>query len=140
MSNPEQLFHIGIKAILKNSEGKYLCVKSHKGYFDLPGGRINQTSNLIETLQRELIEEAGITPDKYTISELQIPLWTNRILDFYPEKPKLFLVVIPCEYGWCDDEITLSEEHVSYSWESARDLYEKVDILQTIEFENIFSL
>lgn len=58
---------VGVKAILKNKEGKYLLVKrSNKKYpevgaiWDIPGGRIEKGSKLMDNLRREILEEVGL--------------------------------------------------------------------------------
>lgn len=66
----EDCFHLGIKALIRNSEGKLLLLKvnpaqlrNHEGdpYWDLSGGRIHRGSTIEETLRREVAEETGIT-------------------------------------------------------------------------------
>lgn len=58
---------VGVKILLKNSDGKYLLVRRNpKKYpevgpkWDLPGGRINPGTTLMENLQREIKEEVGL--------------------------------------------------------------------------------
>ncbi|GEM_PF-858839 len=58
---------VGVKAILKNTDGKYLLVKrSDEKYpeigakWDIPGGRIEKGSSLMENLKREIKEEVGL--------------------------------------------------------------------------------
>ena len=58
---------VGVKILLKNSEGKYLLVRRNpKKYpevgpkWDIVGGRINAGTSLIENLKREIKEEVGL--------------------------------------------------------------------------------
>ena len=58
---------VGVKALLKNKEGKYLLLRRNpKKYpevgpkWDIIGGRINPGSPLLENLKREIKEEAGL--------------------------------------------------------------------------------
>src|SRR5882762_9709741 len=58
---------VGVKALLKNKEGKYLLVRRNpKKYpevgpkWDIVGGRINIGSPLIDNLKREIKEEVGL--------------------------------------------------------------------------------
>lgn len=58
---------VGVKALLKNNEEKYLLVRRNpKKYpevgpkWDIPGGRIEVGSTLIENLKREVKEETGL--------------------------------------------------------------------------------
>lgn len=57
----EQIFHVGVKALIRNKEGKFLITKE-RSYerWDLPGGRIGNGESIKETLARELKEELGI--------------------------------------------------------------------------------
>ena len=66
----EDLFQLGIKALIVNSEGHILLLKVNKEmlkgfsgdpYWDIPGGRIHRGSTIEETLKREVKEETGIT-------------------------------------------------------------------------------
>jgi len=59
---------VGVKAILENDEGQILLLKrSPEKYpqvqkiWDIPGGRINTGSTLLENLKREINEETGFT-------------------------------------------------------------------------------
>ncbi len=135
--SPEQLFEIGIKCIMRNRDGLYLCLKSSEWYYDLPGGRIAEGENIIETLKNELSEEAGITWDNIEITSEWKILWTDKYIKSHPALPRLLLLVYICKLRQ-EASIQLSHEHVDYSWETARDLYEKVTILHSIPFENIF--
>lgn len=58
---------VGVKALLKNSEGKFLLIRrSPEKYpevgarWDIVGGRIEPGSPLLENLKREIKEEVGL--------------------------------------------------------------------------------
>jgi ADP-ribose pyrophosphatase YjhB (NUDIX family) len=58
---------VGVKALLKNKEGKYLLLKKSKkkypsmrGWWDMPGGRIDPGTSLFENLKREIKEETNL--------------------------------------------------------------------------------
>jgi ADP-ribose pyrophosphatase YjhB (NUDIX family) len=58
---------VGVKILLKNSEGKYLLVRRNpKKYpevgakWDIVGGRIEPGTTLLENLKREIKEEVGL--------------------------------------------------------------------------------
>ncbi len=56
----EQKFHIGVKALIKDADGRILVSKApNVGYWDLPGGRIEEGEGIGEALSRELREELG---------------------------------------------------------------------------------
>jgi ADP-ribose pyrophosphatase YjhB (NUDIX family) len=58
---------VGVKAFLKNTDGKYLLLhrssekyKGTKGSWDIVGGRIDPGSPLMENLKREVAEETQL--------------------------------------------------------------------------------
>ena len=55
----EQLFQIGIKAIIRNDENQILLLEN-KDYWDIPGGRMDQGEDIEAALLRELNEEIGV--------------------------------------------------------------------------------
>jgi 8-oxo-dGTP pyrophosphatase MutT (NUDIX family) len=134
----EQLFHIGVKWLIRNKDWLYLCVKSSQWFFDIPGGRISENEDWEFTLFRELREELCVPSDAYIVSSEPIPLHTNRFTQKEPRSVKLFILIYHCELK-DDISILLNEENTDYSWETARDLYEKVDILQSVPLETLFT-
>lgn len=61
------ILQVGVKILLKNKEGKFLLLlRNPKKYpevgpkWDLPGGRIEVGSRLIDNLKREIKEEVGL--------------------------------------------------------------------------------
>ena len=58
---------VGVKVFLRNKEGKFLIMKRNpekyvgvKGEWDIPGGRIDPGSKLIDNLRREVKEETQL--------------------------------------------------------------------------------
>lgn len=88
----EQIFQIGVKALVRNAEGAILIVghRSTHGarlHVDLPGGRMEAGETFADTLRRELQEELSITVFEQkelvgvvqanisiTVGETQVPL------------------------------------------------------------------
>lgn len=61
------ILQVGVKIFLRNPEGKYLLLRRNtekyagiKGEWDIPGGRINPGSLLMENLRREVKEETQL--------------------------------------------------------------------------------
>lgn len=61
------ILQVGVKALLRNREGKYLLLKRAPskskgidGTWDIVGGRIEVGTNLIDNLQREIREETNL--------------------------------------------------------------------------------
>lgn len=61
------ILEVGVKALIQNSEGKYLILKRAKPYigqkickWDIPGGRIITREPLLKALKREIREETNL--------------------------------------------------------------------------------
>src|SRR5262245_45148068 len=114
----EDLFHLGIKGLLRNSNGEVLLLRVNPAmlqnkindYWDLPGGRIQKGSSVLETLQREVTEETGITnfsepkPIGMVMANIRIPVGENDTVG-------LILSVYECMIS-DNPEVKISEEHV----------------------------
>jgi len=66
MSDPI-ILQVGVKALLKNQDGKYLLVKRNPekypevgAIWDIVGGRINPGGTLLDNLKREVKEEVNL--------------------------------------------------------------------------------
>ncbi len=66
----EETRHLGVYGIIIN-DNKILLVKkargAYTGKYDLPGGSIEHGEKPVETLKRELMEEAGVDIKKYKL-------------------------------------------------------------------------
>lgn len=109
---------VGVKILLKNSEGKYLLLRRAKEKYpdvkdgwDIPGGRINIDSDLLENLKREVLEETGLV----LVGELRL-VAAQDIMK--PDKHVVRLTYV----GEGDGEIILSDEHDAFDWFSIEDL------------------
>lgn len=109
---------VGVKVLLKNKDGKYLILqRSEEKYpgvgakWDIPGGRIDPGTSLLENLKREVMEETGleITGEPKLITAQDI-LKTDKH------------VVRLTYLGFADGEVKLSDEHKEYKWLSLEDL------------------
>lgn len=117
---PEDLFFLWLKALITNSEWKFLLLQAntdrfnnHDGseYRDIPGWRINRDEDIYTALRREIEEETGIH-DIEISKHLWIQLSPTRI----PRKDhdfglmlSVYIVTIPPQ-----TKIILSDEHISY--------------------------
>jgi 8-oxo-dGTP diphosphatase len=103
---------VGVKVLLKNPEGKYLVMRRspikypESQKWDIPGGRIDPGTTLMENLARELMEETGLTmtSEPRIIGAQDIFAWAGRH------------VVRITYVGTAEGEPTLSEEHTEYRW------------------------
>ena len=123
----EDIFHLGVKALIRNKEGKILLLytdparvksKNKQGFWDLPGGRMHRKDNVLETLHREVKEETGIS---FLIGCMQFAMFLMPVrIQLKKGDAGLILWVYHCSviepYA-----ITLSLEHTSYDWIDPRE-------------------
>jgi len=121
MANEKQ-FHLGIKAMIKNSKDQLLLIKEDVSnhslptdeYWDFPGGRMQKGETIAQTLRREVQEEIGIkkfqTPQfvAAVISNHEIKLKNGEIVGLIL---MIYKVVISSRA-----KIQLSDEHLDYEW------------------------
>ena len=118
----EQLFHVGVKALIVNDNDEFLLLKVHKDRFktsenlwswDLPGGRIQAGDSAEQTLAKELSEEIGYTGSLEP--NLVSSCIANKMIP--AENGQLGLVLFVYEIKIDQNfEIELSEEHETYEW------------------------
>lgn len=112
---------VGVKVLLKNSEGKYLVMRRAPDpeqmkqlKWDIPGGRINIGSELLENLAREVMEETGLTMTS-----------TPRLLaaqDLMPNGKTARHIVRLTYVATAEGEPKLSDEHIEHQWLSFQDV------------------
>ncbi len=122
---PDIILQVGVKILLKNTEGKYLLVRRNpKKYpevgpkWDIVGGRIDPGTPLLENLKREIKEEVNLE---------------------YIGQPKLVAAqdilrvegrhVVRLTYtGEIQGEPKLDDDHLEAKWFSAEELKSLSDI------------
>ncbi len=122
------IFQIGVKILVANEEGEFLVLKRNTEKYpeagatwDIPGGRIEIGTPLIENLARELREETGLAllgnPDL---------VYAQDILK-NEEKHVVRLTYI----GKAEGEIVLDiKENTEYAWKSKAALLSMSDLDQ----------
>ena len=110
---------VGVKVLLKNSEGKYLLVRrSPKKYpevgsvWDIVGGRINPGSPLLENLKREVKEEVNL--DLVKAPKLIAAQDILRVAGRH--------VVRLTYLGEIEGEPKIDEEHSEFGWFSLEEI------------------
>ncbi len=137
----EKLFQVGVKALITNKEGKILVLdsggwhlKHHKRHWDIPGGRIKEGHSVLDTLQREIEEETGITqikdPEFFTavISNLS-SLHENQAVGLVL---MIYKIKIPE-----NSKIVLSEEHTAYEWVDRKEAAKRLAYKYPPEFTGL---
>jgi 8-oxo-dGTP diphosphatase len=60
MEIPNCFYRISVKALVLNDEGKFLLLKEHNEFWELPGGGLDFNETPQECIERELKEEMGV--------------------------------------------------------------------------------
>jgi ADP-ribose pyrophosphatase YjhB (NUDIX family) len=111
---------VGVKILLKNSEGKYLLLKrnlekypeiTEDDSWDIVGGRIDVGTLLLENLTREIFEETKLN----LITEPRL-IAAQDILR--PDKHVVRLTYV----GTIEGEPVLDEDHTAYKWLTIEEL------------------
>lgn len=109
---------VGVKVLLKNQKGQFLILKRSsekyklvKGGWDIPGGRINPETNLVDNLKREISEETKMNLDDMTLKILGAQ-------DIFHGGNK-HVVRITFE-GRASGNPILSNEHSKFKWVTAK--------------------
>ena len=134
-----QLFHIGVKALCKNSEGKYLLLQvnterlrgDNPAYWDIPGGRIEEGDTVAQTLVREIHEELGLTVEEggefltAVVSNIKIPTDNGEV--------GLVLMIYTIQIDE-SAEFVISDEHIGYEWVDGATAAERLQFKYPKEF------
>jgi 8-oxo-dGTP diphosphatase len=110
----EDLFHLGIKLLALDEEGRVLLLRFPSGQWDLPGGRVQQGEAVLDTLARELDEETGLCIGERRaryigahLSAVRIPVDEGSV--------GLIFFLYCCAWGGTP-AVRLSAEHVALRW------------------------
>ena len=113
------ILQVGVKALLKNKEGKYLFVRRNpKKYpevgpkWDIVGGRIEIGSPLLDNLKREIKEEVGLT------LSLPVKLVADQDILKSTEKHVVRLTYL----GEIEGDPTIDEESLEAAWMTAEEI------------------
>lgn len=141
----EDVFHLGVKALIRNSKGEILLLKINpkkliyrsdwkgKAYWDIPGGRIKKGSTVVSTLKTEIKEETGITtvknikPFAMVLSKIRIPIKATKT------SVGLVLSAYTCQVPR-NSKIELSDEHVETKWATLKEAARLLSVKYPKEF------
>lgn len=126
----EDVFHLGVKALIRNTSGEVLLFKvdsnrltgweDRHDYWDLPGGRVKKGDTVEETLKREFEEETGIK-DLKVVRKLGMTLSPTRIALKDGIDVGWILAIYECEAEGLDN-LRLSEENNDWQWVGGEEL------------------
>jgi 8-oxo-dGTP pyrophosphatase MutT (NUDIX family) len=122
---------VGVKALIQNAEGRFLVLARNlanysdinkKDAWDIPGGRINPGTSLIENLAREIMEETGLT-----LTTKPKLICAQDIL----RGTEKHVVRLTYFVGKLDGKVVLdTKEHSTFEWFSAQEIKTREDIDQ----------
>jgi len=127
---------IGAKAMVVH-EGKVLLLReaaynegTNEGKWDVPGGRINAEEPILEGLQREVMEESGLT------------IKPGRVLGVFETFPTIkgeacHIVRVYYEATPQTFEVVLSQDHAEFAWVTVADLEGKECVSDVVELVNL---
>lgn len=107
---------VGVKALIKNSNGEYLFIRRSttlatdisEPSWDIPGGRIEPDEYLLEALRREVQEEIG--------HDVQSAPMLIKAQDIFVTAKDLHVVRLTYMLVEDVEDIILSDEHEEYVW------------------------
>lgn len=123
MKKEKGLYQVSLKVIMKNTKGEVLGLRevdkgSMKGYFDLPGGRIDADEFYIpfdEIIKREIREEVGDV--YYTLNNSPVALGRHLIPSHLTSSGKnINVIYIFFEAKYLKGEIEINDEHLGFEW------------------------
>ena len=114
-------FHVGVKALVTNDEGKILLIKAGKKvpkvlkqnfkFWDFPGGKIKAEEDIQKALVREVNEEIHTRVEPIELFDVAI----SNFRDANDKNLFLMLVVYRCKLTQ-KDKFKLSSEHAEWEW------------------------
>jgi len=109
----------GQKAFIINDAKEVLIIKRKnvdifQGYWDVPGGKIEEGDSLFQGLAREIKEEVGLKLERIILC-----LSTSKFEGSMGDHPQIFRNIYLCR---AEGKVLLSSEHEQYKWVKALDL------------------
>jgi 8-oxo-dGTP diphosphatase len=125
---PEQIFQIAAKALIKNDSEQILMVhipewSGNAAHWDLPGGRMDQGEDLLDTLRRELQEEIGCS--FVGIPKQLMTFVANITIPVGKERVSLVFVVYQAKIA--------SDSNIKLDPNSAEDAYQWFNLAEAAE-------
>jgi len=117
----EQLFQVGVKALVRDAEGRVLlvCETAHDySYWDVPGGRMEPGEDLLATLTRELHEEIKV--DDIDEARQFMTVLSNKQIQTESGPVALLLIIYEVKLNRGQKPIP-GEEGLSLVWHNPRE-------------------
>jgi 8-oxo-dGTP pyrophosphatase MutT (NUDIX family) len=116
---PIERYQVSLKAIIRRDDGRVLALNGRigglfEGYYDLPGGRIEETEFAIpfpEIIRREVREEVG-SELQFTLSDAPVAVGRHQARD----GQRVLYVFFDAIVDNPDVTMQVSAEHVGSAW------------------------
>lgn len=138
ITSEEELFHWGIKGIIRDQNGKILLVEAVNNgadrFWDLPGGRVQRGQTPLETLAREIGEETGV---RDFVNEGHLATFAVQGRIYFDQRDvglilSVYLLKLSANYP-----IVLSHEHDRFVWLSPIDAADRLEKKFPLEFTQL---
>jgi len=96
---------VAVSALVRNAQDRILLVHSPRGDWEFPGGQVEEGETLTQALQREILEETGVTA---SIGAL-VGIYSNVI-----RRPPI--VMFGFLSDWLAGDLKTSEESLAVEW------------------------
>lgn len=108
-----QLFNVGVKAAILHDDKILIAKHATKGFWDVPGGRIDDNESIEDTLRREIAEELP----NVKLTGIGKSICAYRVPDLILENGGgLVLLVYAVDAEYDENNIELSSEHGEMKW------------------------
>jgi len=115
MSRDYPVHIVAVGGLVTNTQGQVLMIKSPRyGDWEFPGGQVEESEILTHALEREVLEETGITVNVKSL----VGIYSNT------RTPSIVMMDFICEY--VSGEPTPSEESVNVEWVNHDDVLSRI--------------
>ncbi|WP_254273465.1 NUDIX hydrolase [Haloarcula marina] len=120
---------VSLRGAICAPDGRVLTIRrASDGGWELPGGRINDGEAVVEGLEREILEETGLTVQVH--QPVHAVTWHND------RSQGRFAVYYHCTTNGTEGpDVTLSHEHTDWAWLPESDLRERLSTPQSTAVE-----
>ncbi len=131
----EQIFHVGVKALIRDGPGVLVTKGRSARYWDLPGGRIEEGEGIRDALLRELEEELGIS--EIEILDFYDAVISKTRIDTDRGVVGLCVLVYNCKFLNANVKLSSTTEHDEYKWARGKELVDLLGNKFPLEFLEI---
>jgi 8-oxo-dGTP diphosphatase len=96
---------VDVSALVRNAQNRVLLVYSPRGDWEFPGGQVEEGETLTQALQREILEETGVTASVGAL----VGIYSNII-----RRPPIVMFGFLSE--WLAGDLRTSEESLAVEW------------------------